>query len=204
MLNFKVYTLPFIFAISTVYKMKHLKTINYFVLIPLITLSLLAVACYQNKESKPAPTPGSIAEKKAMQQQRKKWEASPDGKMYLAWQASAAGQKVRASYDKIAPKLTTFSEMEAEVTSVTFERENAKSSGPKWLLVRIENEEYMLQFSPKEFQQLSSLKVNDKIIVKSHSAGFSHNHPYLILSSDYIAQQNKILYTRKVNKNNKC
>lgn len=184
--------------------MKHLKTSNYFVLVPLALLSLLVIACNQNKESKPSPTPGSVAEKNAIQQQRKKWEASPDGKVYLAWQASAAGQKVRASYDKIASKLTTFSEMEAEITSVTFKRENEKSTGPKWLIVRIQDEEYMLQFSPKEFQQLSNLKVNDKIIIKSRNAGFSHNHPYLILSCDYIAQQNKVLYTRKANKNNKC
>jgi hypothetical protein len=184
--------------------MKHLKTINYFVLVPMAILSLLIIACNQNKESKPAPTPGSVAEKNAMQQQRKKWEASPDGKMYLAWQRSAAGKKVQASYEKIVSKLTAFSEMEAVVTSVTFERENAKSSGPKWLLVRIDNEKYMLQFSPKEFQQLSSLKVNDKIIIKSRNAGFSHNHPYLILSSDYIAQQNKVLFTRKANKNKTC
>ena len=168
------------------------------------TLNLLVIACNQNKESKPSPTPGSVAEKNAIQQQRKKWEASPDGKMYLAWQRSAAGKKVQASYDKIASKLTAFSEMDAEITSVTFNRENEKSTGPKWLIVRIQDEEYMLQFSPKQFQQLSSLKVNDKIIVKSRNAGFSHNHPYLILSSDYIAQQNKVLYTRKVNKNNKC
>lgn len=184
--------------------MKHQKTINYFVLVPLAVLSLLVVSCNQKKESKPAPKPGSAAEKKAMQLQRKKWEASPDGKMYLAWQASAAGKKVRASYTKIAPKLTNFSEMEAVVTSVTFDRENANSLGPKWLLVQIDNEQYMLQFSPKEFRSLSKLNVNDKIIIKSHSAGFSHNHPYLILSSDYLVQQNKVLFTRKANKNNKC
>ena len=46
----------------------------------------------------------------------------------------------------------------------------------------------------KEFEKLKNLKVNDKIIIKSRSAGLSPNHPYLILSSDYIEQNKKILF----------
>lgn len=94
--------------------------------------------------------------------------------------------------------------MEAVVTSVTFQRENAQSGGPKWLNVEIEGETYMMQFIPKEFEQLKSLKANDKIIVRSRSAGFSHNHPYLILSSDYIAKDDKVLFKRDFSKNNRC
>jgi hypothetical protein len=90
------------------------------------------------------------------------------------------------------------------VTSVTFQRENAKSGGPKWLIVEIEGETYMMQFIPKEFEPLKSLKVNDKILVRSRNAGFSHNHPYLILSGDYIAKDNKVLFKRVFNKNNRC
>jgi hypothetical protein len=94
--------------------------------------------------------------------------------------------------------------MEAVVTSVTFQRENTQSAGPKWLIVEIEGETYMMQFIPKEFELLKSLKVNDKIIVRSRNAGFSHNHPYLILSGDYIAKDNKVLFKRVFNKNNRC
>jgi hypothetical protein len=94
--------------------------------------------------------------------------------------------------------------MEAVVKSVTFQRENAPSDSPKWLIVEIEGETYMMQFILKEFEQLKSLKVNDKILVRSRSAGFSNNHPYLILSSDYIAKDNKVLFKRAVNKNNRC
>ena len=94
--------------------------------------------------------------------------------------------------------------MEAVVTSVTFQCENAKSSGPKWLVVRINGEKYMMQFIPKEFEQLKSLKVNDKIILRSRSAGYSHNHPYLIISGDYIAQDNKVLFKRDFSKNKGC
>ena len=62
----------------------------------------------------------------------------------------------------------------------------------------------MMQFSPKDFQQLNSLKVNDKIIVRSHSAGYSPNHPYLIVSGDYIEQNGKVLFERDFRKNNGC
>jgi hypothetical protein len=57
----------------------------------------------------------------------------------------------------------------------------------------------MMQFTPKEFEPLSELKVNDKIIVRSRSAGFSPNHPYLIISGDYIEHNNRILFKRVFN-----
>jgi hypothetical protein len=142
-------------------------------------------------ETKPSPKPLSIADRKArMPDDRKKWEASPDGIKYKEWEVSPEGKKVHASADKIRKYIKAFANMEAVVTSVTFQRANAKSSGPKWLIVRINGEEYMMQFIPKDFQQLNSLKVNDKIIVRSRSAGYSPNHPYLIISGDYI-ERNK-------------
>ncbi len=155
-------------------------------------------------ETKPSPNPLSIADKKANLDKRKKWEASPDGIKYKEWEVSPEGKKVYASYDKIKKDIKAFNNMEAIVTSLTFQRANGKSSGPKWLIVRINGEQYMMQFIPKDFQQLNSLKVNDKIIVRSRSAGFSNNHPYLILSSDYIARNNKILFKRDISKNNRC
>ena len=154
-------------------------------------------------ETTPSPKPLSIDKRKA-DLERKKWEASPDGIKYKEWEASPEGKKVHASYDKIKNYITAFTNMEAVVTSVTFQRANAKSSGPKWLIVRIDDEEYMMQFSPKDFQQLNSLKVNDKIIVRSRSAGYSPNHPYLIVSGDYIALNNKILFKRDFSKNKGC
>jgi hypothetical protein len=145
----------------------------------------------------------SVANKKANVDEKKKWEASPDGIKYKEWQTSAEGKKFYASYINIKRYIKAFTDMEAVVTSVTFQRENANASGPKWLIVRIEGEEYMMQFTPKDFQHLSSLKVNDKIVVRSRSASFSNNHPYLILSSDYIKQDYKILFKREF-KNDGC
>ena len=155
-------------------------------------------------ETKTSQKQLSVADRKANLDKRKKWEASPDGIKYKEWEVSPEGKKVHASYDKIKKNIKAFNNMEAVVTSLTFKRANAKSSGPKWLIVRINGEEYMMQFIPKEFQQLKSLKVNDKIIVRSRSAGYSPNHPYLIISGDYIARNNKILFKRDFSKNNGC
>ena len=187
----------------------------YVLILPLVVVSVLvftfgqfANASAANRETinetKPSPKPLSIADRKARLDDRKKWEVSPDGLKYKEWEVSPEGKKVHASYDKIMNHIKAFSNMEAVVTSLTFQRANGKSSGPKWLIVRINGEEYMMQFIPKEFQQLNSLKVNDKIIVRSRSAGFSPNHPYLILSGDYIEHNSKILFKRDLSKNNRC
>ena len=155
-------------------------------------------------ETKTSQKQLSVADRKANLDKRKKWEASPDGIKYKEWEVSPEGKKVHASYDKIKKNIKAFTNMEAVVTSLTFQRANAKSSGPKWLIVKINGEEYMMQFIRKDFQQLNSLKVNDKIIVRSRSAGLSPNHPYLIISGDYIARDNKILFKRDFSKNNGC
>ncbi|MEN0007981.1 hypothetical protein [Flavobacterium nitrogenifigens] len=176
-----------------------------------LILSLVVVGglLFANRETKnetkpcPCPPPLSIAEKKARLEKRKKWEASPDGIKYKEWQASPEGKKVHASHDKIRKYIKAFSDMDAVVTSVTFKRDG-KSSAIKWLIVRIEGEEYMMQFTPKDFEPLKNLKVNDKIIVRSRSAGYSPNHPYLIVSGDYIEQNNKALFKRDLNKNKGC
>ena len=179
------------------------KTI-YVLILSLVVVSGLVFANREIKnETKPSPKPLSIADRKARLDERKKWEASPDGIKYKEWEVSPEGKKVHASHDKISKYIKAFTNMEAVVTSVTFQR-NGKSSGIKWLIVRINGEEYMMQFSPKEFQQLNSLKVNDKIIVRSHSAGYSPNHPYLIVSGDYIERNGMVLFKREFNKNNRC
>ena len=183
--------------------MKNKKPI-YLLILPLVVVSGLVFASHESKnETKPSPKPLSIADSMARLDERKKWEATPDGLWYKEWEASPAGKKVYASHDKIRKDIKAFTNMEAVVTSVTFQR-NGKSSGIKWLIVRINGEEYMMQFIPKEFQQLKSLKVNDKIIVRSRSAGYSPNHPYLIITGDYIERNNKILFKRDFSKNKGC
>lgn len=179
------------------------KIINVLIL-PLVVVSgLVFTNCETKNETKPSPKSLSIANKKTDSEKRKKWEASPDGIKFKEWEVSPEGKKVNASYYKINKSIKDFSNMEAVVTSVTFQRDG-KSSGIKWLVVSINGEEYMMQFIPKDFEQLKSLKVNDKIIVRSRSASCSPNHPYLIISGDYIARNNKILFKRDLSKNKGC
>ena len=183
---------------------------NSLVLMLFIALisSQLFTNCEEKKEttdvSKTAPKPLTEAQQKANQEARAKWEASPDGIQYKKWKNSPERKKIKASHDKIRKQLQEFKIMEAVVTSVTFEREGAKGKDPKWLLVQIEGETYMMQFVSKEFEQLKSLQVNDKISLKSRSAGYSNNHPYLIITGDYIAKDNKVLFKRDLSKNNRC
>ncbi len=186
--------------------MKNKKRVIYALMLSLVVVSGLVFANGGiKKETERSAKPLSVADRKArLEDDRKKWEASADGIRYKAWEVSAAGKKVHASHDKIRASIKAFANMEAVVTSVTFRRENGKSPGPKWLIVSIKGEEYMMQFIPKDFEQLNSLKVNDKIIVRSHSAGYSSNHPYLILSGDYIERNNKVLFKRDFSKNNHC
>lgn len=181
--------------------MKNKKNLIYALILPLVVVGGLV---FGNREIKKEFKPLSVAERKAILDERKKWEASPDGIKYKEWAISPEGKKVYASHDKIKKYIKDFTNMEAIITSVTFKRTNAKSSGPKWLIVSINGEDYMMQFSPKEFEQLNSLQVDDKIILRSHSAGYSPNHPYLIVSGDYIEHNGRVLFKRDFSKNNGC
>jgi len=169
-----------------------------------ITVGIVSAHRATKTESKPSPKSLSAAGQQSGLDARKQWEASPDGIRYKKWEASPAGKKIHASHEKIKKHLQAFTDMEATVTSVTFQRPNAKSSGPKWLIVRIQGDEYMMQFTPADFESFQSLKVHDKIMVRSRSAGYSPNHPYLILSGDYIARDKKVLFQRDFSKNNGC
>ncbi|MDN3588881.1 hypothetical protein QWY86_19540 [Pedobacter aquatilis] len=185
--------------------MKNLKRITYVLILPLVVVSGLVFANRETKNDvKPSPILTSAERNARAMEDRKKWEASPDGLKYKEWELSLDGKRVHASYDKIRKYIKDFSNMEAIITSVTYRRPNANSSSPKWLIVKIDGEEYMMQFNAKEFESLKSLKVNDKVIVKSHSAGYSPNHLYLIVSGDYIEHNNKVLFKREFNKNGGC
>jgi len=69
------------------------------------------------------------------------------------------------------------------------------------VMVRINGDDYILSFGPEksddnEFQQLHSIKVNDKIIIKSHSVSHAPKYSYPIVSGDYVERDSKIVYKR--------
>ena len=86
--------------------MKNIKKTIYVLILPLAVVSGLVFANSEIKnETKPSPKPLPIAERKADLDEKKKWEASPDGIKYKEWEVSPEGKKVHASHDKIRKDL---------------------------------------------------------------------------------------------------
>src|SRR5688572_6387416 len=146
------------------------KVISALILLLVVVSGLVFANREIKNETKPSTKPLSGADKKNGVEARNEWENSPDGIAFKKWESSPEGKKVHASHDKIRKYIKTFTNMEAIVTSISFLSHPIGTPGPKWLIVRIDGEQYMMQFGAKDFQALSNLKVNDKILIKSRSA----------------------------------
>jgi hypothetical protein len=170
----------------------------YALILSLVVVSGLVFANREIKNEiskKSAPRTLSAAEMKAA---KKKWEATPDGIMYKKWEASPSGKKVYASEAKIRKSINDYTNMEGVITSLSLPPGSRLGFG---LMVRINGDDYILSFGTgkyddNEFQQLHSLKVNDKIIIKSHSVSHAPKYSYPIISGDYVERDSKIVYKR--------
>jgi hypothetical protein len=179
---------------------KNMKKIIYVLILPLVVVSGLVFANLEiknetSKKSIPKPPSGvplSAAERKAA---LKKWEATPDGIMYKKWEASPAGKKVYASEAKIRKHISVFTNMEGVVTSLSLPPGARLGFG---VMVRINGDDYIVKFEPEKSQleQLHSLKVNDKIIIKSHSVSHAPKYAYPIVSGDYVERDGKVIFKR--------
>lgn len=183
---------------------KNMKKVIYALILPLVVVSGLVFANREIKNEtskKSTPKPLSAAERKA---ELKKWEATPDGIMYKKWEASPAGKKVYAAEAKIRKHIEDYTNMEGVVTSLSLPPGSRLGFG---VMVRINGDDYILSFGPEksdknflnfnnEFQLLHSLKVNDKIIIKSHNVSHAPKYSYPIVSGDYVEQDSKIIYKR--------
>ena len=181
-----------------------MKKVIYALILPLVVVSGLVFAHREIKNEtskKSTPKPLSADERKA---ELKKWEATPDGIMYKKWEASPAGKKVHAAEAKIRKHINDYTNMEGVVTSLSLPPGSRLGLG---VMVTINGDDYILAFGPEkfgnnflnvsnEFQQLHSLKVNDKIIIKSHSVSHAPKYLYPIVSGDYVEQGSKIIYKR--------
>jgi hypothetical protein len=172
-----------------------MKKIIYALILPLFVVSGLMFAnCEIKNETpkKPIPKTLSAAERKA---EFKKWEATPDGIKYKKWKVSPQGKKVLASAAKIRKHISLFTNMEAVVTSLSLPPGSVLGFG---VMVRINGDDYILRFEPEKSQlkQLHSLKVNDKIILKSHSVSHAPKYSYPIISVDYVERDSKVIYKR--------
>ena len=183
---------------------KNMKKVIYALILPLVVVSGLVFANSEiNNETskKSTPKPLSAAERKA---ELKKWEATPDGIMYKKWEASPAGKKVYAAEAKIRNHIKDYTNMEAVVTSLSLPPGSRLGFG---VMVRINGDDYILSFGPEksdknflnfnnEFQQLHSLKVNDKIIVRSRNVSHAPKYAYPIVSCEYAERDGKVIFKR--------
>ncbi len=141
----------------------------------------------------PSGVPLSAAARKA---ELKRWEATPDGVKFKKWEASPAGKKVYASEAKIRKQISDSTNMEAVVTSLSLPTGSRLGFG---VMVRINGDDYILAFGSgksNEFQQLHTLKVNGKIIIKSHSVMHAPKYSYPIIAADYVERNSKVIYKR--------
>lgn len=173
-----------------------MKKIIYALILPLVVISGLVFANREIKNEtykKSIPKPLSAAEREG---ELKKWEATPAGIKYKQWEASPAGKKVLASAAKINKQISASANMEAVVTSLSLPPGSRLGFG---VMIRINDEDYILSFGPEEsneFQQLHSLKVNDKITIRSHSVSHAPKYSYPIVAGDYVERDSKIIYKR--------
>ena len=164
-------------------------------IISVLILSLVVVSglVFANREVKNeaskalSPKPLTDAERKAG---IKQWEATPEGIKYKKWEASPEGKKVYAGAAKIGKYIRDYTNMEAVVTSLSLPPGSLLGFG---VMVRINGDDYILRFD-NELQQLQSLKVNDKIIIKSHSVSYAPKYAYPIVSGEYVERDGKIIY----------
>jgi hypothetical protein len=172
-----------------------MKKVIYALLLPLVVVSGLVFANREIKNDtskKSNPKPLSAAERQA---ELKKWEATPDGIKYKTWEASPEGKKVLAGAAKIRKHISAFTNMEAVVTSLSLPPGSRLGFG---VMARIDGVDYIVRFEPEKSQleQLHSLKVNDKIIIKSHGVSHAPRYSYPIVSCEYVERDGKVIFKR--------
>ncbi len=172
-----------------------MKKVIYALILPLVVVSGLVFANREinNGTSKQsAPKPLSAAE---MAAGRKQWEATPEGVKFKQWEASPAGKKVYAGAAKIREHLSAFTNMEAVITSLSLPPGSRLGFG---VMASINGEDYIVTFAAEKSQleQLHSLKVNDKIIIRSHNASCAPKYSYLIVSGEYVERDSKVIFKR--------
>jgi hypothetical protein len=171
-----------------------MKKIIYTIILTLFMVNGFVIANNKDKtDKKPNQNQISVIERNA---ELKKWEASPDGIMFKKWEASPAGIKVHVGAAKINKYIRNYSNIEGIVSSLNLPLGSRLGFG---MMVKINNEDYILAFGleqSNEFNQLRSLKVNNKIVIKSHSVSKAPKYAFPIITGEYVEQDGKIIYKR--------
>ena len=177
-----------------------------YAILPLVVVSGLVFANREIKNEtskKSTPKPLSAAEMKA---ERERWEATPDGIKFKQWEASPAGKKVYAAEAKIRKHIKDSTNMEAVVTSLSLPPGSRLGFG---VMARINGDDYIVKFEPlwdyqaidlfhqkSQLEQLHSLKVDDKIIIRSRNVSHAPKYAYPIVSGDYVERDSKVIFKR--------
>ena len=173
-----------------------MKKIIYALILSLVVVSGIVFANRKIKNEtseKSTQKPLSATEMKA---EKEKWEATPGGIAYKKWKESPEGKIVLDDAAKIRNHINAFDNMEAVVTSLSLPPGSRLGFG---VMVRINGDDYILSFGVEklnEFQQLHNLKVNDKIIIRSHNVSHAPKYAYPIISGEYVERDSKIIYIR--------
>jgi hypothetical protein len=172
-----------------------MKKLIYVLVLLLVVAGGLVFANSKIKKEKPeklTAKPLSAEERKA---EVKKWETTPGGIQYKQWAASPEGKKVLAAAAKINIHINDSTSMEAVVTSLSLPPGSRLGLA---VMASIDGVDYIVRFDPEpnQLEQLRSLKINDKIMIKSRSVSHAPKYAYPIISGDYVERDGKLLYKR--------
>lgn len=185
-----------------------MKKIIYALVFALVVVSGLVFANREMRKESIKKSPSKLLSPAEREAALIKWETTPDGIKYKKWEASTEGKKVLAGAAKISQHIKDYTNMEGVVTSLSLPAGSSLGFG---VMVKINNENYILDFGPEDanksflnfnndFEQLHSLKVNDKIIIRSHNVSYAPKYSYPIVSGDYVERDGKTIYVRATHK----
>ncbi|WDF47049.1 hypothetical protein PQ459_00880 [Chryseobacterium sp. KACC 21268] len=188
---------------SLLNKQNKMKKVNYGLVLLLGVVSALAFnfAPFAHvpdaKIKNETPKKGVLKPLSASEQKAaiKKWEATPDGIMYRKWVASPAGKKVFTSTAKISKSVKNYTDMSAVVTSLSLPPGSRLGFG---IMVRVDADDYILTFDPQKSQlaPLRTIKVNDKIVIRSHYISHAPKYSYPIITGDYVIRDGQVIFKR--------
>jgi len=173
---------------------KKMNKMMYMLILLLVVVSGLVFANQEINETGKMPGQNTLS---AIQRdaEKKKWEASPDGVKFKAWEKSPAGKNVQASAAKIREDISAFTDMEAVITSLSLPPGSRLGFG---VMARINGADYIVNFEAEKAQlvQLHALKVNDKVMVRSRNLSYAPKYAYPIVSAEYVERSGKVIFKR--------
>jgi hypothetical protein len=182
-------------------KNQNMKKVIYGCMLALILAAGLVFAkraASKLEAPKTKPRPLTAAEIRA------NWEATPGGRQFKLWEASPAGRKVDAAAAKISSAVRNYTDMDAVVSSLSLPAGSRLGFG---LMISINGEDYILNFGAEEsgknyanfknnFRELHSLKVGDKLKIRSHFISKAPKYAYAMVQGDLIVKDGKVIYKR--------